>query len=204
MGNLSILRGALPSAQVSAYTTGSITLPSARLQADPPSAWESIATATASSTVSELLLSSIPQTYTHLHLRGIIRKDTSDHGYGYGYVEAISGYNHSFLAASSISRTTNASSLILLPYAVTGTDNLSNVFGCFVLDLHDYKNTNIRRSGFSLSGNHSNGTGTYQGIGMNSYAASATTAITSLRLYDPNGGNFVAGTSIALYGLKGE
>ncbi len=38
MGNLSILRGAIPSAQVSSYTTGSITLPSARksLVPEPP------------------------------------------------------------------------------------------------------------------------------------------------------------------------
>ena len=75
MGNLSILRGALASAQVSTYTTGSITLPSARQTFIPPGDFQSISSFTAVGGETTITLSSIPATFKHLQLR-CIAKDT--------------------------------------------------------------------------------------------------------------------------------
>lgn len=193
----------------SGIATGGVLKYDSMLAGNPayiPSAWESIATITATTNTSEFAFTGIPQTYKNLHIRGIVRQSTSEHGYGYLYIQVNStgGYNNSLWATStSIQYTTNGSGYIQVPVGLAGSDNSANTYGALMVDLHAYNQTNTFKSGLAMGGMTSNGTGTYQGVGLASFASSATAAVTALYVFSPFGAPMVAGSSVALYGLKG-
>jgi len=70
-----------------------------------------------------------------------------------------------------------------------------------ITDILDYSDTNKNKTIRSLSGSDSNGSG--QKVQLISGFYPATTAITSLTITDYFGGTLPAGTSFALYGIKG-
>ena len=161
-------------------------------------AYESIATATPTSGTS-VTFSSISGSYSHLQIRYSIK--TSDNGsFILMRINGATGsvYSQHYLngdgstASAGGSSALNTISRLQFPNGTSPTyPNVS------VIDLLDYTNTNKNKTVRWLSGQDGNGSGE---IVFGSAAYLATTAITSIEIY---GITYQAGTSIALYGIKG-
>lgn len=169
-----------------------------------PTAFESIATATG--TGSTLTFTSIPNTYQHLQIRGIVRSNRS------GFVQdalrmtfnsSTTGYALHRLwgngATASASGFVNEPEITL--FRATAATASTNTFGTFIIDIHDYasttKNKTIRYFG-GFDNNDTNGE-----ININSGLWANTNAISSISIGVISGTAFVSPSSIALYGIKG-
>jgi hypothetical protein len=75
----------------------------------------------------------------------------------------------------------------------------ANIFGVGVTDILDYTNTNKYKTVRTLSGAEFNGSGA---VMLNSYVWNNTSAVNSLRFWAGGVGNWIAGTTFALYGVK--
>jgi len=175
-----------------------------------PNSYESIATVTVgsggSSTVS---FTSIPSTYKHLQVRGIVattasgstdsnymitsaNNDTNTSNY---YTHYINGNG-----SSAASGGNNAYGGALYSGVAPKTNN-TNMFGGLVIDILDYSNTSKNKTFRTLTGADLNNT---NGI---LYFSSAvylnTAAITSLTFSIAYIGDLARYSSFALYGIKG-
>ena len=175
-------------------------------------AYESIATYTVSgSAVSNITFGSIPSTYKHLQIRGMVRSDrvisaegchfyfnsdtTNSPGSGNYDSHTISG-DGSTIGAGATVPTQGGTSPAIIPAANATAD----VFGGFILDILDYGDTNKYTTTRILTGFDANGSGLMR---FNSGLWRNTAAITSIFMDSQGGGDFVDGTKIALYGIKG-
>jgi hypothetical protein len=172
-----------------------------------PSSFESIATVTASSSVSSLTFSSIPSTYTSLQIRGILRgayasgysenmyiRINSDTGFNYNS-HGLEGDGSSASApgaatGSAISATSQGTIAALAP---------ADLYSGYIIDLHDYTSTTRNKTVRIFSGWDSN---QYGRVGLSSGLWRNTNAITSVTILCGNG-NIAAGSTFALYGVKG-
>ncbi len=166
--------------------------------------YESIASVTVGSGGSATIsFTSIPSTYTHLQVRGIARDNlgfsTSEINFTFN---SDTGSNYSWHRASGTGSGTpdydasaNASKI-----AFRGG---SAEFGGFIIDILEYKNTNIYKTTRLLSGADKNGGGL---IGIFSGNWRSTSAITSItfNILNPSATNFAQYSQIALYGIKGS
>jgi hypothetical protein len=168
--------------------------------------YESIETVTVGSGgVINFSFTSIPSTYTHLQLRGIVRSNqagsgittstlqfNSDTGSNYTYHNLIGNGT-----AASVGGVASATASV-----ITNAPQLSatsNAFGVTIIDILDYTNTNKYKTIRALHGADLNGSGQIilsSGLWMN------TSAITSI-LVNP-AADAVQYTHFALYGIKGE
>jgi hypothetical protein len=199
------LLGANPSIQVSSLLSGSLTTPSAKGSFIPPTDFESIASFTGSNQ-SEIIFSSIPQTYQHLQVRMITRMSSSSTTDVLMYVNNDSSANYSMghyrgsVPSTTAANFANESYLTALQS--TGTGSTTGLFGVAIIDIFNYANTTKQKSMFSFYGNchpnTSNGQIRFQGSLWRS-----TAAITSLKFFDSNAGNFLSGSRISLYGIAG-
>ena len=153
--HLGLQRILLPSAQVSQLTTGSITLPSART-AFVSNSYESIATVSVGSGgQSTMTFSSIPSTYTHLQLRGLVRNSSASAGSLDMYMRfngdsGASKYTayHQFFGYDTSSKGAAASfnqSSIAAAY-ILRNGNSASYFTSVIIDIFDYRNTNKFKS----------------------------------------------------------
>lgn len=211
--HLGLQRILLPSAQVSQLTTGSITLPSARGAFVSPSSFESIATVLVSSTTSSITFSSIPATFKHLQIRGIVRTTRASSAGGdfiaYRYNGDSTNGNyivgHQLYAQSTgtIGSFYNGVGDGCIVERVPSADQTSNTFAPMLIDIIDYSDTNkykISRAhtGYSLS----SGGGTAQ-VHMASNLWKVTSAISSIVIVPGAGPGFATNTRLSLYGIKG-
>ena len=204
MGNLSILRGALASAQVSAYTTGSITLPSAR-GAFVPASYESIATFTAAGGETSFTFSSIPQTYVALQVRCILRRNTvnlANMGFRPNNDTSTANYTRHSLIGNGATVSAAGSATGTYSYtqnfvSIPGTT--SGAYSAQIWDILDYASTTKYKTFKVFSGYDANGSGEF---GLNSNLWLSTSAITSLVVYFAGDG-VSANSTFALYGIKG-
>lgn len=166
--------------------------------------YESIATvsvgAGGSSTIS---FTSIPSTYQHLQIRGFGRTNrastndvlriryNSDTGSNYS-VHVLNGDGS---LAESFANTSQTYQQV---YIIAGNNATSGVFGAFVTDILDYKNTNKYKTLRQLGGTDNNGNGV---IGFSSGLWMNTAAISSIDITAI--GSFSQYSSFALYGIKG-
>jgi hypothetical protein len=168
--------------------------------------YESIATVTVSSGgSSSVSFTSIPSDYTHLQIRGIGRTNraetndllliqfNSDTGSNYSF-HNLEGYGGGVGAAAYTSQTK------IWFWMNTGANSAANVFGAQVIDILEYKNTNIYKTVRSLGGTDENGIGA---INFGSGNWRSTSAITSITLAPALGSLFSQYTQYALYGIKG-
>lgn len=167
--------------------------------------FESIATVTAGSAVPNIEFTSIPSTYTHLQIRGIVRTTStginsdelfiqfnSDTGTNYSSHEL----NGNGSTTGSSAKTTTASPRIGL---IARNGNTANCFTSIIIDILDYKDTNKYTTIRCLRGWDSNGAGD---VGLNSGNWRNTNAVTSIKLL-PEANNFAQNSSFSLYGIKG-
>jgi hypothetical protein len=170
-----------------------------------PNSFESIATVTSTGSAGDITFSSIPGTYEHLQIRGILRtNDTgtwnnqalrinSDTGSNYAFhrlygdgSNVVSGAGTSFTSFNDCMR-------------AAGSGNSSNIYGVAVIDILDYAKTSKYKTIRSFNGGDGNGNGW---IGLHSGLWQSTSAITSITII-PSGGTAIQYSTFALYGIKG-
>ena len=171
--------------------------------------YESISTVTVGAGgVSSITFSSIPSTYTHLQIRGIIKSastaaqnfsvamnsDTTQTNYYSHYI-----YGGGASVGSGAFQSSGY-------YAFIGGEpssnaSYANMFGGFVTDILDYKNTNKYKTIRSIYGFDRNGSGE---IGLTSGLWKNTNAVTDLTINISTAvANISQYSSFALYGIKG-
>jgi hypothetical protein len=171
--------------------------------------YESIATVTVGAGgQSTITFSSIPSTYKHLQIRGIVRTATAStlaalkmtfngDGSSSNYVTLHQIYGS---GASAAAQSSTGNGWIYQSY-LAGNNAGANMFGSFVTDILDYQNANKNKTTRTLAGTDQNGSGyvTFgSGLWMNS-----STAISSITIIDDGGSNISQYSQFALYGVKG-
>jgi hypothetical protein len=162
---------------------------------------------TLTGTAANVVLSSIPQVFTHLRLYVTARADgaynvgfiglqfNSDTGANYNGVFAYSGLGGTGQGAST--GQTFTSQIGVLP----GANIVANYFGSNIIDFHNYTNTafykNIRCNGILCSSTGADARTIYSGYSWANTAAISTITI----LTGGAGGNFIAGSTFSLYGI---
>jgi hypothetical protein len=160
--------------------------------------FESIATVTVGSGgASNVEFTSIPATYTHLQVRGIVQSANDTYvGITFNGVTGTSYAAHNLSGdgsnAGAQAYTSRANVFISNP--PTG----SSQFEPFVIDILDYANTNKYKTIRALNGADANGSGS---INLTSGLFMDTTAISSIK-FTMNTGNLNQYSSFALYGIK--
>lgn len=171
-------------------------------------AYEPIASITVpSGGVSSIVFSSIPQTYQHLQIRGIVKNtDTSANDYDNLRIRVNndSGTNytrHYLIGYGSGTPTSGGSggnSFLYTGVVMRSGSAQTNAFGAFVIDLLDYTSSKNKVTK-TLAGVDWNSSGS---MWFQSSTWINTSAITSLEFTSDNA-NFAQYSNISLYGLKG-
>jgi hypothetical protein len=177
----------------------------------PFSSFESIATVTVGSGgQSTMTFSSIPSTYTHLQLRGLIRNSNASAGSldmhvrfngdsgatNYTAYHIFYGQDTSTKGSAASFNTNHIAGAYFLR-----DGNSANYFTPVIFDIFDYRNTNKFKSTKSFFGSNPASTN-----GRTAFAGGLwknTSAITSIDLTVEGGFNFVQYSKFALYGIKG-
>lgn len=168
--------------------------------------FESIATITVTDpTQSTLVFSSIPATYTHLHIRANLRCNRAstigEVQLRYNNNTTVVDYRNHAIAGDGATATafadqsTAGGGLTIIP----GASATANIFGGVIWDVLDYANTNKYKVDRALSGNDRNGSGN---IRFTSGLWMKTNAITDITLFEANGSSFVTNSTVALYGIR--
>lgn len=77
----------------------------------------------------------------------------------------------------------------------------SNIFGVLIIDIHNYTLTTQNKTIRAFSGFDTNGAGV---VSLNSGLWQNTNAVTQLSFSNENNGfDWLAGTTVSLYGIKG-
>jgi len=175
--------------------------------------YESISTVTVGAGGSATItFSSIPSTYKHLQVRGIMRNNVaitgmgdlrvrfnSDSGSNYTY-HVFYGDGSSVTAGAATSQSYGRLARNVTPCANNG----ANIFGAFIADIFDYSSTNKNKTIRSLGGENNNTTTiAAQSISLTSSAwMNSANAINQIDITDDSAGNFVQYSTFALYGIK--
>lgn len=162
-----------------------------------PGAYESIATITLGSNTQTVTFSSIPSTYKHLQLRTLtqqqsnstirLNNDANNGSYNTHYVEAYNnGVSNGVINYTGI-------------FVYGGLTAYTSTFGAGIIDILDYNSPNKFTTTRSITGqiNPVNGILNYDsGVWLNT---AAVTSVASSCV----GSDFLAGSTFALYGIKG-
>ena len=165
--------------------------------------YESISTVTVGSTpATEIVFSSIPQTYKHLQIRAFVRNNraaTASNTYFRFNGDTGSNYALHVLTGTGASATAgNGTSTNVMLSQDPSASFTANCFGAQIYDIIDYTNTNKNKTVRVLSGYDGNGSGEVQ---LWSNLWMGTNAVSSIRFF-PNSGQYVQYTQFALYGVK--
>lgn len=167
-------------------------------------AYESIATVTASSGATSITFSSIPSTYKHLQVRWIANtyNTTSNEGVYIqfnGVTTASYSFHHLYGDGSGAAASGGAN--VTYP-CLTSTvlPPTGSTYGVGILDVIDYADTTKNKTARMFSGKDTNGA-TTQTVVLASGAWFNTSAITSLTF--KTGTGFSSTSTFALYGIKG-
>lgn len=170
-----------------------------------PTSFESIATYTSTGSAGDIEFTSIPGTYKHLQLRGILR--TNDTGSFNNQPLRFNGDTASNYALHRLrgdGANTTANGVVNIGsindfMRATGSGIASNIFSAAIVDILDYADTNKYKTIRVLNGQDDNGSGE---IILVSGLWRSTSAITSLKIF-VSGGTAISGSTFALYGIKG-
>ncbi len=172
-----------------------------------PPAFESIATVTGNGSATTLTFSSIPGTYQHLQIRGIVKRTgtsttTANFDMQFNSDTATNYQNHYLQgdgAAVSAGAGANQNQCNIYSTIVGSGTGMTNILGVLIIDILDYASTSKYKTVRTLSGadlNTTNGTLTFS-----SSAWRSTSALTSITFTAPSA--FTTSSTIALYGIKG-
>ena len=165
--------------------------------------YESISTTTLTTSTADVTFSSIPATFTHLQIRGIVRISTSAAEMRMQFNgDTATNYSwHELSGNGSAARSDNGTTVARISMAYyNGFPSAASTFGSFVIDILDYANTNKYKTTRALVGFDGNGSG---GPALDSGNWRNTNAITSIRLFNDSTYTFAQYSQFALYGIKG-
>jgi hypothetical protein len=175
----------------------------------------SIATTTVSSSVTSITFSSIPSTYTHLQIRGIMRNTTAAYvgiqnlamqfngDTSASYIYRYNFVNGDVTPTAQTGWSGGGSAGILMQWGNLSDGGTANTYGGAIIDIYDYTSTIKYKTARGVCGVTQNGVaGTNSGLGMNSGYWVSTAAINSITLLQSSGGQFKQYSSLALYGVK--
>jgi len=182
--------------------------------------YESIATATVGAGGQNTVeFTNIPQNYTHLQIRGLVRQLVANNVIGDAYirfngdtgsnyaVHVLEGYvNSGGTATVSAGAATAGAPTSRSAFRLAGSGAASGMFSPVIIDILDYANTNKYKTQRSLSGTNQN---TQEScINFQSELWLSTSAITSILIGNIQGGygstvGWAEYTKFALYGIKG-
>lgn len=153
-----------------------------------------------SSAQASVEFTNIPQTYTHLQIRGFGISGTTPRIYIQYNSDTSSNYTYHFVQGSGNSSSASSTS------GSNQTENWLFVNGFigannpapFIVDVLDYKNANKFKTIRSLEGNDNNSAGY---IALASGLWRSTNAITSIKIYVSTG-TFSANSTFSLYGVN--
>jgi hypothetical protein len=173
-----------------------------------PSSYESIATVTVGSGgQANIEFTSIPQTYKHLQIRGILKSNrTGSTGGGWAWIRIngnLGARYHSLYATSAVGSYAGvpAQDVGYILAATGSASGANNMFGPCVIDILDYTNTNKNKVLRILSGSETNDSDSL--VQLSSYLVNSTSAITSITIGGADSTNLLQYSSLALYGIKG-
>ena len=169
--------------------------------------YESIATIPVSTAISSITFSSIPATYKHLQIRGIVACTVSGTDANSvtiscnGDTTTSNYYSHRLYGTGSAAAAFGSNTYAgLVTTGIAAKTSQTNMFGGVICDILDYQNTNKYKTMRALAGvdlNNTNGSvGLSSGLWMN------TVAITSITLNITYAGDIAVGSTFALYGIK--
>lgn len=176
-----------------------------------PSQFFSIATVTASGSTTTLTFSSIPSTYKSLQIRGIGRStDTSSPAQDNGIKitfnsDATANYTNHGLDGNGTNVTASGTIARNYVYAYKGLPNdlvAGTGFGSAIIDIIDYASTSKLKTTRIFSGSDINSGTANFGVALSSGLWNSTAAITSVTLTVGGSGNWISGSTFALYGVK--
>jgi hypothetical protein len=166
----------------------------------PPGTYESISTVTVGGTSqSSISFTSIPSTYTHLQLRGILLANGASPQIRFNSDSNANYSNHLMYGGGTNPPGTGSNTSISAMYiggSNTGTSS-SHPF-VFVTDILDYANSSKNTTMRTLSGVDQNGSGE---VSIFSGGWHVTNPVTSVSVI--TNVNFTQYSSVALYGIKG-
>lgn len=163
----------------------------------------SIATVNPTGSTNSVDFTNIPQNYTHLQLRILVRdaravtinslfmRFNSDTGSNYSY-HTLDGSGSSATSSAGTSQTFNVIG------NSAGASLSSNIFSVHIVDILDYRDTNKFKTSRCLYGVDANGSGY---VGLHSSNWRSTSAITSINIFSSNSPNLAQYSSFALYGV---
>lgn len=155
-----------------------------------------------------ITFSNIPQTFTHLELRGSFNANNAPSGNS-AYMgfngDGASNYNwHYLLGSGSAVSSGNgvpSTSLLFANYP-TASISSTSFFGSSITMIYDYSNTNKNKTIRTVSGYDTN-TSNVQAVWENSGYWANTSAINSITISVIGSGNyFIAGSKFTLYGIN--
>ena len=174
----------------------------------------SIATVTAAGGETSFTFSSIPQTFTDLQIRWIQRNTDANNPSGstaliFNNDSAANYAAHGLVAnqttVSAYGTSSNSPSYLVTGWttnAVSGSTTPANVFAAGIIDISDYTSTTKNKTGRAINVWDQNSASASLGvIDVHSAVWLSTAAITSIKI-TPSA-SFAAGTTFALYGIKG-
>jgi hypothetical protein len=182
--------------------------------------YESIATATVGAGGQNTVeFTNIPQNYTHLQIRGLVRQLVANNVIGDAYirfngdtgsnyaVHVLEGYvNSGGTGTVSAGAATAGAPTSRSAFRLAGSGAATSMFSPVIIDILDYANTNKYKTQRSLSGTNQN---TQEScINFQSELWLSTSAITSILIGNIQGGygstvGWAEYTHFALYGIKG-
>jgi len=176
--------------------------------------YDAIATATVdASGASSITFSSIPQTYTHLQLRGTLQDNRAT--YGFDDIDlrfnSDSGTNYArhYLGGDGSSAYSGAASTPSTYLHIDGGSGSSainaSMFGAVIIDILDYTNTNKLKTLRALGGADNNGSGRVvlsSGLWFKAGTGVTSDAISSISIAPDAGSQFNQYSTITLYGVK--
>ena len=169
--------------------------------------FESIATVSVSSATQPITFSSIPQTFTHLQLRGIARSSRNAYINNLHLMFNTSGPTYidlnMLIYNTTIYTGTNGNDFSGLKtdyFYMPTTQFSANIFGGYVFDIYDYTNTNKNKVIHAIGGAADGGANTFGTF--SSKTMKDTAAITSITLTQSATTDFEQYSHWALYGIK--
>lgn len=172
-------------------------------------AFDSIATVTLGTAQATITFSSIPSTYKHLHIRGIVQASLVS-GDGLGLIATVNNdttttnYRGHYLGgvtqAVSVGEVTGSPWAGLYCWAISGNVTFPALYTGICMTIFDYANTSRYKTSNAYVGYSLNAAGSQSGFTSSVWMNTA--AINSLSFKIGNGNNFTVGSRLALYGMK--
>lgn len=166
--------------------------------------YESIATATGTGSSGTIQFTSIPSTFKHLQIRGIMRTDEpgATETNCYITVNGITGTSYAYHIlrgnGTTVVASGGASTGFTFPGNATGAAATASVMGVLIADVLDYASITKNKTLRYFTGFDRNGAGE---VYVSSGLYNATTAITSIEI-KTSSNNWTTATTFALYGIK--